>query len=178
MTPQRLAVISRSPRQSRQKQRGPSSSAASALTARRAPTAGRSSTCRAAAMLVGCSCDDAANAFTVASSRITKSSTLSEEIAGPRRPCAGSPDRYRSRPGTGPAARGRRQRRTAPESQRFQPLRWGGEQAFSTTRVCLSVNLSVSILKPSCPSLAERVQASWKPLRGKSALRFNGLERI
>ncbi len=37
----RLALMSRSPRQSRQKQRGPSLACASALTARRAPNAGR-----------------------------------------------------------------------------------------------------------------------------------------
>ena len=89
--------------------RGPSSAGAGALTARRAPSAGRPAPGARRRCWSDAVARRSAKAFTVASSRITKSSTLSQKLRVGRRPCAASPGRCRFRPGTGPAARGRRQ---------------------------------------------------------------------
>ena len=82
---------------------------AGVLTARRAPSAGRP----APDGRRRCWSDEvarrSANAFTVASSRITKSSTRGQKLRVGRPPCAASPGQSRSRPGTAPAARDRRQ---------------------------------------------------------------------
>ena len=130
-SPHRRRRESRSPRQSRQKQVGPASAGAAAVTARRAPNANRS----APGARPQCWWDGAArrsrNAFTVASSRSTKSSTPARKCgsaAAVRRVSGPMP----VRPGTGPAARGRRDEGKRLNCQRFQPLRGGCEQAFST----------------------------------------------
>ena len=93
-----------------------------------------------------------------------------QEIAGRRRQSAASPGRRLFRPGTGPAARDRRQRRTAPESQRFQRLREGCEQAFSRDRFAFPLTYGV-YFGAIMPEFAERCSSNWKPHRKKTAPR-------
>ena len=81
---------------------------AGVLTARRAPICGSPSTWRAAAMLVGCSSlslGERLHGCVIAQHEIEHAG----QKCGDRRPLsAGSPGRFRFRPGTGPAARDRR----------------------------------------------------------------------
>src|SRR3954451_6506669 len=141
---QRRTPISRSAEQSRQKQRGPAVS--KEVTARRAPNWGRRARRRELAALRQRWSDAVPPCWQKPSRwrrRASRNRARSAGNWGPRRHCAASPGRPLSRPGTGPAARVRPRRKTAPEAQRFQRLRAGCEQAFSRGRFAFPLTFGV-----------------------------------